>query len=92
MNAVADIKNVAKQCLQSNMLFISITELEEAINYWRSQSPSKGDALELCPEVSALSKPYALMILQGAQRLAIDHMDERALIAWRGFKASGNKL
>lgn len=68
------------------MLFISITELEEAINYWRSQSPSTGEALELCPEVGALSKPYALMIIQGAQRLAIDNLDESALSAWRRFK------
>jgi len=67
------------------MLFISLPELEAAINYWRSQSPSVGDALELCPEVSALAKPYAVLIIQGAQRLAIDYLDSKALEAWNGY-------
>ncbi len=67
------------------MLFISLPELEAAINYWRTQSPSIGDALELCPEVSALAKPYAVLIIQGAQRLAIDHLDPKALDAWNGY-------
>lgn len=72
------------------MLFISITELENAINYWRSQSPSTGDTLQLCPEVNALSKPYALLIIQGAQRLPIDSLDEKALAAWQTFKSADN--
>jgi hypothetical protein len=42
------------------MLYISIQELEAAINYWRSQSPAKGEELRLCPEAAALAKPYAL--------------------------------
>jgi Protein of unknown function (DUF3717) len=67
------------------MLYISLPELESAINYWRSKSPSLGDALELCPEVSALAKPYAVLIIQGAQRVAIDYLDERALNAWNGY-------
>ena len=67
------------------MLFISVPELESAINYWRSQSPSVGDALELCPEVSALAKPYAVLIIQGAQRLAMDYLDPKALAAWNGY-------
>jgi len=50
------------------MLFVTIQQLEAAINYWRSQSPSEmeGGELRLCPEASALAKPYALMIVQGA--------------------------
>ena len=54
------------------MLFVTIQELEAAINYWRSQSPSEGDELRLCPEASALAKPYALMIVQGSQRIPLD--------------------
>lgn len=72
------------------MLFIGITELEDAINYWRTQSPSSGDTLQLCSEVNALSKPYALLIIQGAQRLPIDSLDEKALAAWRTFKSAAN--
>ncbi|MGA0831389.1 MAG: DUF3717 domain-containing protein, partial [Polynucleobacter sp.] len=42
------------------MLFITIQELEAAINYWRSQSPAKGEELILSKEAAALAKPYAL--------------------------------
>jgi hypothetical protein len=58
------------------MLFVSIQELEAAINYWRAQSPSRGDELILSKEASSLAKPYALMIIQGAQRIPLDMLDE----------------
>jgi hypothetical protein len=67
------------------MLFISLPELEAAINFWRSKSPSVGDALELCPEASALAKPYAVSIIQGAQRVAVDYLDPKARDAWSGY-------
>jgi hypothetical protein len=35
--------------------------------------------------VSALAKPYAVLIIQGAQRLAIDYLDPKALAAWNGY-------
>ena len=60
------------------MLFITIQDLEAAINYWRSQSPAFGEELHLCPEVGALAKPYALMIIQGSQRVLMDVLDEAA--------------
>ena len=63
------------------MLFITIQELEAAINYWRSQSPAVGEELHLCPEAAALAKPYALMIIQGAQRIPVDVLDEAARLA-----------
>ena len=68
------------------MLFVTIQELEAAINYWRSQSPSEGDELRLCPEASALAKPYALMIVQGAQRVPVDVLDELARSAIHQFQ------
>jgi hypothetical protein len=49
---------------------ITINELEAAINFWRARSPSEGDELVLCKEASALSKPYALMIVQRRRRAA----------------------
>ncbi len=58
------------------MLFFTIQELEAAINYWRSQSPASGEELRLCLEATILAKPYALMIMQGAQRIPIDVLDE----------------
>lgn len=68
------------------MLFVTIQELEAAINYWRSQSPSEGDELRLCPEAAALAKPYALMIVQGAQRIPVDVLDELARSAIQQFQ------
>lgn len=73
------------------MLFITIQELEAAINYWRSQSPAVGDELSLCAQASALAKPYALMIVQGSQRMPIDVMDHTAREAIEEFhKATQN--
>jgi len=60
------------------MLFLSIQEIEAAINYWRSQSPAKGDELCLCVEASSLAKPYAMMIVQGSQRIPMDLLDASA--------------
>jgi len=68
------------------MLYISIQELEAAINYWRSQSPAKGEELRLCPEAAALAKPYALLIVQGSQRVPMDVLDEIARTAIQNFQ------
>ena len=73
------------------MLFVTIQELEAAINYWRGQSPSEGDELRLCPEASALAKPYALMIVQGAQRVPVDVLDDFARIAIQKFQKTSLK-
>jgi len=67
------------------MLYITIQELEAAINYWRSQSPSSGDELRLCAQASALAKSYALMIVQGSQRIPLDVLDESARDAIHQF-------
>jgi hypothetical protein len=67
------------------MLYVTIQELEAAINYWRNQSPAEGEELHLCLEASALAKPYALMIVQGAQRVPVDVLDEVARSAIQQF-------
>ncbi|NDI27412.1 MAG: DUF3717 domain-containing protein [Burkholderiaceae bacterium] len=67
------------------MVFVSIQDLEAAINYWRTQSPSKGDELVLSKEAGALAKPYALMIIQGAQRLPIEALSDNAKLAWAEY-------
>ena len=68
------------------MLYISMLELEAAINYWRSQSPAEGEELCLCPEAAALAKPYALMIIQGSQRVPMDVLDGAAQAAIQQFQ------
>ncbi len=67
------------------MLFLGIQDLEAAINYWRNQSPAVGEGLHLCPEAAALAKPYALMIIQGSQRVPMDGLDETAKSAMQSF-------
>jgi hypothetical protein len=67
------------------MLFISIQELEAAINYWRESSPSVGEALQLCPQAASLAKPYALMIMQSSQRIPVDSLSESAQAAWHEY-------
>ncbi len=67
------------------MLFVNIQDLEAAINYWRSQSPALGEELHLCTEAAALAKPYAIMIVQGAQRVPLDVLDETARLAIQKF-------
>ena len=72
------------------MLFVSIQDLEAAINYWRSQSPAVGEELHLYPEAAALAKPYALMIVQGAQRVPMDVLDEMARLAIQKFSKNSH--
>lgn len=71
--------------LRNFMLFISIQDLEAAINYWRERSPATGEALELCKEASALANIYALMIIQSAQRVPLENLSERARLAWDAY-------
>lgn len=63
------------------MLFLSIQDLEAAINYWRAQSPAFGNGLSLCDEVASLAKPYAMMIVQGSQCMPLDLLDESSRAA-----------
>ena len=71
---------------------ISIHELEAAINFWRARSPSSGDELVLCKEASALSKPYALMIVQRQHTLSPDRLDAIARQAWDSYVHLKNSL
>jgi len=61
---------------------ISIHDLEAAINFWRARSPSSGDELKLCEEASALSKPYALLIVQRQTSVGLEGLDPKARKAW----------
>jgi hypothetical protein len=68
-----------------DMAVISINELEAAINYWRGRSPSHGDELALCKEASALSRPYALLIVQRRSSLTSEQLDDDARAAWEAY-------
>jgi hypothetical protein len=71
---------------------ITIHELEAAINFWRARSPSSGDELVLCKEASALSKPYALMIVQRQTALTPEGLDATAREAWNSYVRLKNGL
>ncbi|ALM85583.1 DUF3717 domain-containing protein [Bordetella sp. N] len=64
---------------------ISITQLEQAINYWRSRSPSTGEEARLCHEAAALATPYALLIFAGLRELRVSDLNDdgrSAYAAW----------
>lgn len=65
---------------------LTLTELEQAINYWRARRPSVGEERALSPEVNTLATVYALMIFNRAKSLPLDDLQQapRQLIeAWR---------
>lgn len=65
---------------------ITVTELEQAINYWRNLRPSLGEERALSPEVNTLATDYALMIFHGMKAVpaAKMHPDSLTLLqAWR---------
>ena len=71
---------------------ITINELEAAINFWRARSPSSGDELSLCKEASALSKPYALLIVQRQTTLSPEGLEPVAREAWESYVRLKNGL
>lgn len=75
-----------------DMALIPIHELEAAINYWRGRSPSSGDELALCKEASALSRPYALLIVQRRSSLPSEQLDEDARAAWEAYVRLNNGM
>ena len=65
---------------------ISLTDLEEAINYWRRQRPATGEECALSPEVNALAEIYARMIFEGVGALPLEAVPDRArelISSWR---------
>lgn len=65
---------------------ITLTDLEDAINYWRGLRPSTGEERALSPEVNALASVYAMMIFNRSKSMPLDAVDGVALElleAWR---------
>lgn len=63
---------------------ISIAELEQAINFWREQHPSRGEEKALSPEVNKLGTLYAMMIFNNVQQATLDEDTAPLVAAWRG--------
>lgn len=57
---------------------ITLPELEQAINYWRSLRPSHGEERALSPEVDALATVYAMMIFKREKSIPLEAIDPEA--------------
>jgi hypothetical protein len=65
---------------------ITLPELEQAINYWRSLRPSMGEERALSPEVDTLATIYAMMIFNQTKVVSLDIIGQAAqqlLESWR---------
>jgi len=65
---------------------MTLTDLEEAINYWRALRPSTGEERALSKEVNALANVYAMMIVQRLRLVPLAALDDKVaglLDAWR---------
>jgi hypothetical protein len=65
---------------------ITLPELEQAINYWRSRRPSKGEERALSPEVDTLATVYAMMIFNRAKTIPMEAINASArqlIESWR---------
>lgn len=69
---------------------ISLNEIEEAINYWRTLRPSLGEERALSPEVNALAGIYAMMIFERTKAVSLERVDpasRQLLESWRKQRA-----
>jgi hypothetical protein len=65
---------------------LTLTELEEAINYWRRMRPATGEERALSSEVNTLANVYAMMIYQRVHSVTIESLETGArdlIDAWR---------
>jgi predicted Fe-S protein YdhL (DUF1289 family) len=63
------------------MTAIHITDIESAINYWRSQAPAS-DAVSLRSELGALAEVYGVMAYEYAHEIDATNLPAAALDAW----------
>ncbi|CAM5483212.1 hypothetical protein ECAE60S_03252 [Eoetvoesiella caeni] len=56
----------------------TLAQMEAAINYWRTRSPSQGEEMRLCPQAGALAEPYALMIFNGQPAIELSALPPAA--------------
>ncbi|MDB5821573.1 MAG: hypothetical protein JWR21_277 [Herminiimonas sp.] len=67
---------------------LTLTELEDAINFWRGQRPSTGEERALSPEVNALASVYAMMIFQRLRSIDIATLDPAPAMLLESWRAS----
>jgi hypothetical protein len=65
---------------------ITLPELEEAINYWRTLRPSIGAERALSPEVNSLATVYAKMIFDHRDATPLEELNstcKQLIERWR---------
>lgn len=77
-------KYVRKLQISIKVSAIHITDIEAAINHWRSKSPSP-DGIVLSPEVASLGEVYARMVFGGAESIEADLVPDEAMWAWHAW-------
>lgn len=68
---------------------ITLTELEDAINYWRGVRPSTGEERALSREVNVLADVYAMMIVKRLKTVPLEsiHASVAELLdTWRTLR------
>lgn len=65
---------------------ITLPELEQVINYWRTERPSTGEERALSPEVNGLAKLYALMIFHRQKAMSLETVDPACLQLIEGWR------
>jgi hypothetical protein len=66
---------------------LTLTELEQAINYWRGLRPSTGEERALSSEVNTLANVYALMIYAHAKSVPLEALDSGTLQLLQDWRA-----
>lgn len=69
------------------MAALHITDIEAAINHWRTQSPS-ADGVALAPPVQALAEVYAGLVYQRCASIDETQLSAAAMAAWLDWYAS----
>jgi hypothetical protein len=67
---------------------ITLSELEQAINYWRQRLPSNEQEWRLCPQAAALAAPYAWMIIEHRHQIALAKLDISGRAAYEQWHAT----
>ena len=69
-------------------MMLTLSELEQAINYWRNLRPSVGEESALSSEVNALATIYALMIFHRHSKVPASDLPPRVQDLIRTWRAS----
>ena len=67
---------------------LTLSELEQAINYWRRRLPSNEQEWRLCAQAAALAAPYALMIIEHRKQITLAELSAPGRAAYEQWRAA----